>query len=321
MYMGNSYAAFLSVLLLSAGCWSAARDKQPLLLLCGAIIVGPILMSLQGIALDAGGHARYLIFSLPLLLILIAEGVDWITRHIRVQWAAIAAWGLTVLIVACWTPCIHAQFLHQTRWPFAEVAGFLRARMQKDDVIVAGWMVGFTLSQFFDHPEDRILLPNKYVSKVSNKLDAPASGRVFYVTGRTRSLPPFTPAEAAEMNRRFGCDQIVIGPSDDSGPGTSRGREARIQDFGQVEVTVYRGDTARALLQEWREDLLRRTAGLIYPSFQGDYQLLALLEEQLPSGQLAGHWRLLAERCRAEDPVMRGIPRHLQKMAQSVSFP
>ena len=94
--------------------------------------------------------------------------------------------------------------------------------MQKDDVIVAGWMVRFTLSQFFDHPEDRILLPNKYISKVSNKLDAPASGRVFYVTGRTRLLPPFTPAEAAEMNRRFGRDQIVIGSSDDSGPGTLR---------------------------------------------------------------------------------------------------
>jgi hypothetical protein len=188
-------------------------------------------------------------------------------------------------------------------------------------VIVAGWMVGFTLSQFFDHPEDRILMPNKYVSKVSNKLDAPASGKVFYVTGRTRLLPPFTPAEAAEMNRRFPCDQIVIGPSDDSGPGTLRGREARIQDFGQVEVTAYRGDTARALLQEWREDLLRRTAGRIYPSFQGDYQLLALLEEQLPSGELADHWRLLAERCRAEDPVMRGVPPHLQKIAQSVPFP
>src|SRR6266403_849811 len=321
MYMGNSYAAFLSVILLFAGCWSTVRGKQPLLLLCGAIILGPILMSLQGVAVDAGSYARYLIFSLPLLLILIAEGVDWIARHIRVRWAAIAAWGLTALIVACWTPCIHAQFLYQTRWPYAEVARFLRAQMHKDDVIVAGWLVGFTLSQFFDHPEDRILLPNKYVTKVSNKLDAPAPGRVFYVTGRTGLLPPFTPAEAAEMNRHFLSDQIVIGPSDDSWPGTLRGREARIQDFGQVEVTAYRGDTARALLQEWHEDLLRRTAGRIYPSFQGDYQLLALLEEQLPSGELADHWRLLAERCRAEDPVMRDIPRHLQKIAQSVSFP
>ncbi len=321
IYMGNSYAAFLSVLLLFAGCWSAARNKQPLLLLCGAIIVGPILMSLQGIAIDAGGFARYLIFSLPLLLIIIAEGVDWITRHIRVPWAAIATWGLTVLIVACWTPSINAQFLHQTRWPFAEVARFLHAQMQKDDVIVTGWMVGFTLSQFFDHLEDRILLPNKYVNKVSNKLDEPAPGRVFYVTGRTRLLPPFTPAEAAEMNRRFGRDQIVIGASDDSGQDSLCGREARIQDFGQVEVTVYGGDTPRALLQEWREDLLRPTAGRIYPSFQNDYQLLELLEKELPSGQLPDHWRLLAERCRDEDPVMRGIPPHMLKQAQSVAFP
>jgi hypothetical protein len=321
MYMGNSYAAFLSVLLLSAGCWSAARAKQPLLLLWGAIIVGPILMSLQGVEVDAGAFARYVIFSLPLLLILIAEGIDWVATHIRVRWAATAAWCLTVLIVACWTPCIHAQFLHQTRWPYAEVARFLHGQMQKDDVVVAGWNIGFTLSQFFDHPEDRILLPNKYVSKVSNKLDAPAPGTVFYVTGRTRLLPPFTPAEAAEMNRRFGSDQIVIGPPVDSGPGTLRGSEARIQNFGQVEVTIYRGDTARALLQEWHEDLLRRTAGRIYPSFQGDYQLLALLEEHLTSVELADHWRLLAERCRAEDPFLREIPRHLQKIARSVPFP
>lgn len=116
------------------------------------------------------------------------------------------------------------------------------------------------------------------------------------------------------MNRRFPRNQTVIGPS-------LGGREARIQDFGQVEVTVYRGNTARALLQEWHEDLLRRTASRVYPSFQGDYQLLALLEEQLSSGKSADHWRLLAERCRAEDVAMRDIPRHLQKIAQSVSFP
>jgi len=321
IYMGNSYAAFLSVILLAAGCWSAARGKQPMLLLCGAIIVGPIIMSWQGVAVDAGSYARYFIFSLPLLLIFIAQGIDWIVTHIPVRWAANAAWGLTLLIVACWTPCIHAQFLHQTRWPYAEVARSLHAHMQKDDVIVAGWNVGLTLSQFFDHPEDRILLPDKYVSKVSNKLDARAPGRVFYVTGRTRLLPPYTPAEAAEMNRRFGCDQIVIGPSDERGSGNLRGRQARIQDFGQVEVTVYRGDSAGALLQEWREDLLRRTAGRMYPSLQGDYQLLALLEQQLPSGESADHWRLLAERCRDEDPVMQGIPPHLKKIAQSVPFP
>ena len=123
------------------------------------------------------------------------------------------------------------------------------------------------------------------------------------------------------MYRRFGRDQIVIGSPDDSGSGTLRGREGRIQDFGQVEVTIYRGDTTRTLLEECREDLLRRMAGHIYPSLQNDYHLLELLEKELPSGQSAGHWRLLAQRCRDEDPVMRGIPRRMQKQAQSVAFP
>ena len=50
MYMGNSYAATVAVQFLSAGSRSAARDNRPLLLLGGAIIVGPIVMALQGVA-------------------------------------------------------------------------------------------------------------------------------------------------------------------------------------------------------------------------------------------------------------------------------
>ena len=51
IYMGNRLRGWFCLpLLLSAGCWSAAREKRPLLLLCGAIVLGPILMSLQGVA-------------------------------------------------------------------------------------------------------------------------------------------------------------------------------------------------------------------------------------------------------------------------------
>jgi hypothetical protein len=48
------------------------------------------------------GYARYLIYSLPLLLILMAEGIDWLARHVWVRGATIVAWTLTALIVACW---------------------------------------------------------------------------------------------------------------------------------------------------------------------------------------------------------------------------
>jgi hypothetical protein len=84
-------------------------------------------------------------------------------------------------------------------WPRGQVSAFA---MVTNDVIVAGWGIGFTLGQFFDHPQKRIRLPDKYVSKVANRLDAPMQGRVFYVTGR----------------------------------GVPSGRTATIRDFGQAEV-------------------------------------------------------------------------------------
>ena len=131
------------------------------------------------------------------------------------------------------------------------------------------------------------MLPDKYVSKVANELDAPLKGRVFYVTG----------------------------------PAILAGRTASVRQFGRAEVTIYRGETARALLEEWREDLLHRTAGRVYAPFQNDYQLLALLEERLPSGQSADHRRSLAERCRAEIPAARGVPRHSEEATRAVIFP
>jgi hypothetical protein len=287
-YMGVGFAAWLAMLLMVAGCWSAAREKRALLLLCGAIVLGPILMSLQGLSVYTWTYARYLIFSLPLLLILIAEGIDWLARRVRIRGgAAIAAWGLTALIVGCWTPSVRAQFVVQKLWPHARVAKFLHERMRKHDVIVSGWSIGVILSQFFDHPKDRIMLPNDYVNKVANRLDARVAGRVFYVTGQ----------------------------------GAANGRTAPIRRFGRAEVTIYTSKTARALLQEWREDLLRRTAGRVYAPFVSDYQLLALLEERLPSGQSADHWRSLAERCRAESPAARDVPRHLEKARRAVIFP
>jgi len=198
---------------------------------------------------------------------------------------AVTAWGVTAIMVLCWTPDLSAQFVAKKNWPYARVAEFLHAQMQKNDLIVAGWRLGFTMSQFFEHPTDRIMLPGNYVKKVANRFDF-GVGRVFYVTG----------------------------------PGALNGRKAPVRRFGRVEVTTYDGDTARALLWEWREDLLRRTAGRVVAPFQGDYQLLALIEERIPSGQSADNWRSLAERCRAQSPSERDVPRHLLKATRAVIF-
>jgi hypothetical protein len=287
-YMGVGYVAWLSVFFLLAGCWSAAREKRGLVLLCGAIILAPILMSLQGISVHTSAFARYLICSLPLLLIVMAAGIDWLARLVWMRGtAAITAWGLATLIVACWTPNIRGQFLVQKQWPLATVAKFLHSQMGTNDVIVTGWAVGFTLEQFFDHPEKCVMQPDKYLRTFANRLDAPVRGRVFYLTA----------------------------------PGFPNGRTAPVQHFGQAEVTTYSGKTARELLQQWKDDLLLRTAGRVSAPFHNDYQLLALLEERLPSGQSADHWRSLAERCRAQSPAARDVPPHLEKATRAVVFP
>ena len=106
-------------------------------------------------------------------------------------------------------PNIQFQFLTKKQWPYAKVAKFLHRQMQKRDVIVSGWNLGFTLGQFFDRPQDQIMLPNDYVNRVANHLDAPAPGRVFYVTGlryfkRSQGAgPTFRRTRSDNLPRRY----------------------------------------------------------------------------------------------------------------------
>jgi uncharacterized membrane protein len=272
-YMGTGYFAFVLALLLLAGIWSGTQVQRPLLLLCLAIILGPILMSLQGVSVSPN-EPRYLIFSVPLLLILLAEGIDWLARHVRMRrGAAVTAWGLTTLIVLGWTPAVRTQFAAKRHLEYVRLAEFLHSKLRKGDVVVARWGDGFTLSQFFNDAKQPILMPDQYITKVASQLDTSTGGRVLSVTS----------------------------------PGDLKGRTAPIQRFGWLEVTIYSGDTTRALLQEWREDLLLRTAGHVAAPFHHDYQLLALMEELLPSGQSPDHWRCLAERCAAPTPTERSL--------------
>ena len=83
-----------------------------------------------------------------------AAGIDWLARLVWIRGAAaIMAWGLTTLIVVLDPHVRGRQFIVQKQWPHATVAKFLHSQMGKNDVIVTGWSVGFTLSQFFNDPE------------------------------------------------------------------------------------------------------------------------------------------------------------------------
>ena len=60
---------------------------------------------------------------------------------------------------------LRGQFVSRTM-ASRQVAKFLHSRMGKNDVIVTGWTVGFTLEQFFDRPERCIMLPEQLRSQI-----------------------------------------------------------------------------------------------------------------------------------------------------------
>ena len=144
--MGVGYAVLLSVLLLLAGLLvgDTREASAPSAVWSDHSGADPYVP--QGVSVNTSAFARYLICSLPLLLILIAEGIDWLARHVWIRGgAAVVAWCLTTLIVLCWMPNIQFQFFAKKQWPYAKVAKFLHRQMQKRDVIVSGWNIGFTL--------------------------------------------------------------------------------------------------------------------------------------------------------------------------------
>jgi hypothetical protein len=280
-YFGAGYYAFLFAALLLLGIWSATQEHKPLLLLCAAVALGPVLMSLHGLSHFPWAYSRFLIFSLPLLLILLAEGINWLAAHILVQRrAAVGAWALAGLIVLCWAPDLVVRVREKDYRTYARMADSLRARFQSGDVILtsSNYYFGTVMTTIFGLPEElshSLIAPRDYVNKLADHLDAPVTGRVSY-------LAPAVPGSPA--------------------------RQMSVQRFGQLEITTYGGNTARALLENWREDLLRRADDRIDENLQDDYELLALIEERLPSGQSPDHWRLLAERCRELSPAARHIP-------------
>jgi hypothetical protein len=182
-----------------------------------------------------------------------------------------------MVIIVGWTPMLRAQFVARRELAYVHTAKFLHGNLKKSDTVVARWADGFTLSQFFPKPKTfNVMLPDQYLKKVAPRLDTPSGGRVFYVTWSRTLLRPL-PTTAA----------------------STKGREAPARTFENLEVATYEGKTVRELLEEWRQDLLFRTAGRIAPVLHNDYELLALIEELLPSNESPDHWRYLADRCAA----------------------
>jgi len=139
LYFTSGYEVLISIFFLALGLWDIIREKKPVLIF-GLLLVIPICaMSWQGVAHYPWAFGRFLIFSLPILLIFMAEGVEkmlallpgWLRTSS--PWLALA---LSLLVIASWSPRVMRIFARKSDYPWLGVEQEL-SKLPKDTVIVA----------------------------------------------------------------------------------------------------------------------------------------------------------------------------------------
>ena len=270
-YLGTGFASFVPGALLLAGVWSATQTRRSLLPLCLLAGLSPILVSLKGVSHYPWAYARFQIYCLPFLLILLAEGINWLAALVpgksSVRMAVLSS-ILVAAVIAAWVPDTAQVFAEKrASAAYVETAAYLQIQRRTGDVVVVeGSINHLDLQPLLPRGADGPIRAEDFFTKPGT---LPATARVFFVAP---SQPPL-------------------------GDVTAR------RTFGDLQVVTYQGPTATAC-ESLRTDLTRAVSARSIDSTLADtYQLLALLDKQLSAarGTNAREWHLLAQLCKTRD--------------------
>ncbi len=268
-YFGSGFPLFVPAGLLVAGVWSSTQARKTLLPLCVLAGLSPVLVSLKGVSHFPWAYARFQIYCVPLLLILMAEGIVWLTARMR---HPAAAWAVTLGAILCWLPPLSDLFAgkHENA-AYTRTAAYLLAQRRPGDLIVIEGASFLQLTPLLPPGEGGPVHAEDFVKK---------------------------PGGLGENGRA-----LFVAP-DDPPLGTAATRHV----FGKLQVVDYAGPaaTVRASL---REDLARVADGRVDPGLGDDYGLLALLDKGQPAARewqlLAQLCRAQTARFRAMPEQMR----------------
>jgi len=128
-YFGEGWLGLPTLACLLAGLWAAAQRNRALAAMALGFAVPITAISWAGISQLPWVHARYLIASLPILVLFVAAGVSWWTG----RRGALACALLTAVVVASWTPEIRTLFAEKERYPWRTAATYLNHNLREGD--------------------------------------------------------------------------------------------------------------------------------------------------------------------------------------------
>jgi hypothetical protein len=118
-YFARGFWGWPAAALFVFGLWRAVARCSNVRLLLPVVLLAPALLSLQGVSHYPWGYSRYLVFTLPLVLILIGFGIGELRESPR--WSLL----LAALLAATWTPGVAELFAQKADYPWDAVREYI----------------------------------------------------------------------------------------------------------------------------------------------------------------------------------------------------
>jgi hypothetical protein len=276
-YFGAGPWGLATGLFLASGTWAAIRERRHLLALWFLTVLPVCAMSLQGVSSTPWGHARFLIFTLPLLLVLLAAGIEHASRALAQPRRAWLAWGLTLLLVSSWIPALGARFDRKSNLPWTKLARVLEASPPETAIVATSLRDNLHLRPLEFETGREILTLSELLRGAH---PGPSGLRIVYVNSHQ---PIQTDADSTR--------------------------------YGRIQVIAYEGDSMRKLVNRLYADLVRTTGERTGADLEPHYASLVESSEYLGLRDEAQKFRQL--KISSHEYNLRGHQYNLRERALS----
>ncbi|MBF0123178.1 MAG: hypothetical protein HQL21_07235 [Candidatus Omnitrophica bacterium] len=202
-YFAQGYYGWLTAFFLMASFLISYKENKPIFLLLPCVILPIILISIQGMTVVSWSYGRYLIFVVPILIIFLADFIEFLAIKVFKKGAAPWVLAITALVIATWWPNMQGVFKSKVDYPWQEAGSFIRDHYKDGDVVLCD--DGFTCLNLYPYafkPAFERLTVEEF-----NKKDR-TIGKTFFVISQASAI------DTAQSSRLFGKIQVVVYPSD-----------------------------------------------------------------------------------------------------------
>lgn len=280
----GGWPGLLTLLALGAGAWAATQEQRQLLLLWLAVFVPVFAMSWQGVAHLDWCYARFLIFCVPYLLVILAQGVAELSGLLKDKALPHALALFTLLLIASWLPNHLAALQQNKDFPWPRVETYL-ASLAPDVLVLAQPLDNIHLIRYSLDTGRAVQTVNELPSRKLD-IDKAPSTKLVYVSSQAPLKTALKPWRSGKVR-------------------------AYLYDSASFDTTL------RALRADLMNTLGNKAGGDLFQH----YAALAAINIYLGLPEENGRYQLLLQLSRQGDMMLQSYSRRVEPVAGTLPLP